>query len=424
MSNELEKIQAARFKLVQDYAPYLSRAIWSVTIVRTPGMLCPNDCKDLDGDNGCEIHGTLGVDKNYRLYYDPGAIRKYTVIELVGVLAHESNHLLRMHPERAPKQTPFIWNIAGDCEINDDLEAEFKLPGGRMRTWDKSDNKADNMGYVHPETFKFPENLTAEEYHAELLKRKDMQPRYVMVDCGSAADGAKRDYELAADDKEFPGKSALEKELINKQVAQDVREHIKNQGSDPMGLGRWADQILDSKIDWRKELYAKIRMSIARSRGSDDYTYKTPNFRRNTSGDFILPNLYEPVPSITVVVDTSGSISKKDLIAAVSEINGIFKKCNASEGVTVIACDSSVHSVQKVYDAKQITKLMGGGGTDMGKGLDQADKLRSQVTVVLTDGYTPWPKNAPRAFTVVGLIGTSNKADSIPPWAKVVIIDD
>jgi predicted metal-dependent peptidase len=66
-------------------------------------------------------------------------------------------------------------------------------------------------------------------------------------------------------------------------------------------------------------------------------------------------------------------------------------------------------------------ELVGGGGTDMGAGIDAATALRPRpaVTVVLTDGFTPWPDRAPRGIrVVVALLG--DEAPDGPQWARAV----
>jgi predicted metal-dependent peptidase len=84
--------------------------------------------------------------------------------------------------------------------------------------------------------------------------------------------------------------------------------------------------------------------------------------------------------------------------------------------------------VQNVSNARQIN-LVGGGGTDMGAGLVAAAKLRPRpsVIVVLTDGMTPWPAEAPKGMqVVVGIIGNPARGGhpwAAPKWARVVPID-
>ena len=70
---------------------------------------------------------------------------------------------------------------------------------------------------------------------------------------------------------------------------------------------------------------------------------------------------------------------------------------------------------------------LNGGGTDMGRGIEAAMRLRPKpsVIVVLTDGYTPWPHERPRGVRViVGLL--TEYADAVvgaPEWARTVVIE-
>jgi hypothetical protein len=59
----------------------------------------------------------------------------------------------------------------------------------------------------------------------------------------------------------------------------------------------------------------------------------------------------------------------------------------------------------------------------MGAGIAAAAALRPRpsVTVVLTDGFTPWPGEAPRGMrVVVGLLGPD--APQAPIWARGIRI--
>jgi len=79
--------------------------------------------------------------------------------------------------------------------------------------------------------------------------------------------------------------------------------------------------------------------------------------------------------------------------------------------------------VARVFDPKQIEKILaGGGGTDMGIGIDAAMKLKQKpdIIIVLTDGQTPWPNRPPKAKTIIGLLGGDTDT---PKWAKKIIIE-
>ena len=75
--------------------------------------------------------GTLGVDKHWRLAYDPDFIETLSVGELGGVILHELLHLLNKHHDRFEltndnsKEDISDWNIATDIAINEMLSQEF-----------------------------------------------------------------------------------------------------------------------------------------------------------------------------------------------------------------------------------------------------------------------------------------------------------
>ena len=127
------------------------------------------------------------------------------------------------------------------------------------------------------------------------------------------------------------------------------------------------------------------------------------------------------MPGVAVVVDTSGSITQGMLAAALSEVAGVLRAAGQREGVTVLSVDAAVHSCQRVFRPEQV-RLSGGGGTDMGAGLTAAEKLRPRpdVAIVVTDGYTPWPKEPPRALKTIVVLTDARGAS--PAWAKTLML--
>jgi predicted metal-dependent peptidase len=138
------------------------------------------------------------------------------------------------------------------------------------------------------------------------------------------------------------------------------------------------------------------------------------------AGDVVLPALRRPVPDIAVVCDTSGSMSDDLLAMALAEVEGLLRAVGLARQLRVLACDAAVGPVRRVSSARQV-ELVGGGGTDMGAGIAAASLLRPRpaITVVLTDGFTPWPGEPPRGMrVVVGLLG--DDAPEAPDWARAV----
>lgn len=399
MSEMPESMQGARLRLSND-RPYLSAALWALKPVEKKGI------------------GTFAVDKFWRLYYDPDIT--WTPEEIAGVLYHEVSHLLRDHPGRAELVADFnpeAWNICADAEINDDLlEEGVKLPAG----------------CVQPEKMGMPTGLLAEEYYAKLPRIKvsggkgQGKADPASGKCGSAS-GTPQDWEESAPSGDpndpTPGITGAEGDLIRRQVAQDVKtaESGDKRGTVPAWMKRWAEDTLNPKIPWQKILRGMVRHAIADISGMTDYTYRRPSRRQSVLPDVVLPSLRQPVPSIAVVVDTSGSMGTDRLEKAMAEVAGILKSLGQREGVDAIVCDAAVAGAKKVFKANQI-ELTGGGGTDMRVGVDYALKKKPHAIIVITDGYTPWPDH-PVGATLICCLVSDEGAPKPPEWIKTVSVD-
>ena len=174
--------------------------------------------------------------------------------------------------------------------------------------------------------------------------------------------------------------------------------------------------MLSPKVNWRRLLTAELRRAVAEVAGAVDYSYRRPSRRAAVAGQVVLPALRRPVPEVAVVCDTSGSMSEDLLAAALTEVDGLLQALGLSRQLRVLACDTAVGPAQRVSSARQV-ELVGGGGTNMGAGIAAAAALkpRPAVTVVLTDGYTPWPPAAPKGIrVVVGLLGGARAGPAGP----------
>jgi predicted metal-dependent peptidase len=363
----------------------------------------------------------VSVDESWRMRADPELTANWTAAQLGSVLVHHVCHLLRTHGERAqgagvrPDEAG-DWVRAADAEINDDLVAAgLDLPGRP----------------VLPRDLRAADGLLAEQYFDAIRRvRADgeagagNQARSVpsgageaagrWLDCGSGADGMPRAGQGEG------GLPRWQADLLRRQVAQDVIAHSKQPGTVPAGLLRWAEEVLAPKVNWRAVLAAEVRRAVAEVSGAVDYSYRRPSRRSAVSGPVVLPALRRPVPEVAVVCDTSGSMTDDLLAMVLAEVEGLLRALGLARQVRVLACDTAVAPAQRVSSARQV-QLVGGGGTDMGAGIGAAAALRPRpaVTVVLTDGYTPWPAKAPKGMrVVVGLLG--DQAPDAPSWARAV----
>jgi predicted metal-dependent peptidase len=372
--------------------PYLATGLFGTHVIAAAGI------------------GTVAVDDGWRMHADPALAAQWTPAQLGSVLVHHVSHLLRAHGERAapagvtPDQAA-LWVRCADAEINDDLvPAGLDLPGTPVMP---ADLGADN-------------GLLAEQYYAAVPGsypfRLSGEPAGGWLDCGSGADGMPRPWDAASG----PRLSPWQARLLARQVAQDCVRQGREAGNVPAGLLRWAQEILEPTVDWRKALAAELRRAVADTAWAVDYSYRRPSRRASVAGGVILPALRRPVPEIAVVCDTSGSMSEDLLAMALAEVEGLLRAVGMARQLRVLACDAAVGPARRVSSARQV-ELVGGGGTDMGAGIDAAAGLRPRpsITVVLTDGFTPWPDGPPRGMrVVVGLLG--DDAPDAPDWARTV----
>ena len=397
-ATDLSGLAAARL-WAASRAPYLATALFACRPVAAPGS------------------GTVAVDPSWRIHADPETVASLEPAELGRLLIHLAGHLVRDHAARAgamdvgPETAPW-WQRCTDAEINDDLAAADLLP---------------------PVAADLPRDLggrdgdLAEAYFG--LQPPPSAGSGRPSDCGSGSDGLPRPWD-GPDAADGTGLTPGQANLVRFGVAEEIRRAAqRDPGSVPGGWVRWAEELLPSRTDWRRVLGAEIRRAVAAVAGSVDYTYRRPSRRSHGTDEdprIVLPSLFRPVPEVAVVCDTSGSMDEGMLARVLSEVEAIVTRAGLrGTGVAALAVDTDVHSARRVTRAVQVD-LAGGGGTDMGAGIEAAlaRRPRPEVIVVLTDGYTPWPTAAPRgARVVVGIIETPGETPpDAPAWARVVFI--
>ncbi|MBF6350985.1 MULTISPECIES: vWA domain-containing protein [Nocardia] len=392
------RLQAARAR------PYLATALYALHIVES--RKAP----------------TMGVDRYWRCYVSPAFVDCTPVEELASVLVHEVSHLLRDHHRRSDRfareheltgpAERLRMNIAADAEINDDAFGTGLI---------------QPEGVVLPETLGLPRGELMEDY----LRRFRLGPltqEWAWLDCGSGADGSDREWELGPDGAD--GLSEQEREAVRFRVAQGI---VGRPGNASQGWRRWADEALHPPQPWRDLLGAAIRSAASAAGTGEDYTYGRPARRSAGVPGVVLPSLRRTPPRVSVIIDTSGSVSDAELGSALLEVAAIARAVGGRRDlVTVLSCDAAARVAHPLCRAEGIP-LVGGGGTDLRAGFARALRARPRpdVLVVLTDGQTPWPSSRPACRTVVGLFRRERRVrehdpdyvpDRPPAWARVVEI--
>ncbi|MFD9498061.1 VWA-like domain-containing protein [Streptomyces sp. NPDC060035] len=404
---DLDKLFAARLHAAR-VRPYLATALFALHTVESRRV------------------PTMSVDRHWRCYVSPAFVARTSEEELAGVWVHEVSHLLRDHHGRSDRVARergltgpgerLRMNIAADCEINDDVFGD-----GLVRP----------EGAVGPGTLGLPVGQLMEDY----LRRFRLGPYtegLAWLDCGSGADGLEREWDLGPDGAY--GLSAQERDAVRFRVAQGI---TGRPGDTPQGWQRWAEEAFHPPQPWRDLLGAAVRSAASGAGAGEDYTYGRPARRSAGMPGVVLPSLRRKPPRVSVVIDTSGSVSDTELGSALLEVAAISRAVGGRRDlVRVLPCDASARVVHPLCRAEGIP-LIGGGGTDLRTGFAKALRThpRPDVIVVLTDGQTPWPSSPPQCRTVVGLFPRRDSGgggwdeddpdyvpDSPPAWARVVDI--
>jgi predicted metal-dependent peptidase len=420
---EARKILQAARVLALRTRPYLSRALCAIQLREKQGI------------------GTMACDAAWRVYYDPATVRAWGVQNTAVGLLHEVGHLVRAHHARAKAlgvtlATAQAANIAQDCAINESLIC-------------KGDTFALLATDSTPAKLGLPAGKTWEEYYQILRAKAEQQQQQgggqgqpqqgAGCKCGSGATGVREAWEDAppsdggsdsgeAGEGDVPGLNEAEAQVVRTQTAQAVEAHEKAHGrGSAAGYGAWAAEKLAKPVTpWQQVLRGAVRSAVQYRRGAADFTYSRPSRRSSAVQGVVMPAMHAPVPQVSVVLDTSGSMGSRELQTALSEVEGVCRAVAAQ--VRVVTVDMVVHTDKVVQNAKDV-KIVGRGGTDMNAGIRRVVEGRRtkpcDVIVVITDGDTAMPARAdvPRDVRLIYcLVGSWARHARPPAWATSVIV--
>lgn len=182
-------------------------------------------------------------------------------------------------------------------------------------------------------------------------------------------------------------------ELTDAEVQQSLvsaASAAKAQGKMPTALEKIVSDILEPQQDWKEVLKAFVRNTS----GRDEASWRRINRRRLA----LKPHAAFPgytgtrVGNVAVIIDTSGSISDKELQIFFSEVQAIISETKP-ERCAIFWTDSKVAGIDELDEDTDITSLKakGGGGTDMPAAfpvIDEEFPEGVECIICLTDGYT------------------------------------
>ena len=170
-------------------------------------------------------------------------------------------------------------------------------------------------------------------------------------------------------------------------------------------------------VDPAAKLLNLVRRYCDVTVGMGDRSYRRPS-RRNGNPNMAMPSNVAPLPRITVIVDTSGSMSQDDLGLALGMIRKVLNSFRIRDGIKVITGDAKGQTKQLCLSDPRRIELTGGGGTNMAAIIAEALQARPQPQMILvcTDGWTPWPTENP-GIPIVACI--TRKRATLPDCYRV-----
>jgi len=388
------------------------------------------------------MHMVYSIDENAetaytdgtRIAFGPEFLESLTDSELDFVMMHEILHVVLQHCIRGEDRDHERMNIACDIVVNSNILLENNMDHRSitLSKWGESMHIAPDGKEGH--------EYTAEQVY-DMLPPTPPQKKKKTPSSGWEKGRAKQEQ---GDPKDIaPGGQSWDnhsqwgryeeddtlRDVWVKQFAEaceaiTIREKTIGRGTLPLFAQRLLEKLRDPQVDWRTILNEFVQEEV------NDYSFSPPD-RRFQESPFFLPDFNElgkngePV-DILFMIDTSGSMSDKEITSAFSEVKGAIDQFDGKLKGWLGFFDAAIIEPKPFESVDDVLKIKpaGGGGTDFQIIFEYVhqymeNKLPACI-IILTDGYAPFPQeHLARDIPVLWLIDNNNIE---PPWGKVARI--
>jgi predicted metal-dependent peptidase len=370
--------------------------------------------------------GCVAATDGLYVMVNPEEFFKLNLKERVFVVAHEVIHAICNHPAQlyncaranAVKfgdgtSLPFVnslWQVAADYVINAMLvESSIgKMPElGNIDPWYR-EKLAGKTPQGNPDV---PHTMSVPDAYRTLWKdmpsnggpgkhKMDMVP-------GGGGDGQlglsgatpmDQLMEPGTAEGKHPAQAQQQRsEYEWKTAVAAAMESARAQGKLPGAMRDMFTEVLEPQVPWQEYIHGFARSKM----GGGSYDFRRPDRRLITRN----PCIYAPARSglgaenVVVGVDTSGSVSKKEVNMFFAELMGIFEDVRP-QNLWVMWCDAAVHRVDKIEDTADMEGMyhagpLGGGGTDFRPVFNEVAKMdiKLDALLYLTDGHGRFPSD-------------------------------
>lgn len=344
-----------------------------------------------------EIDGTIN------LYYNSKFLDFVTDEFLKIVLEHEGIHVLNNHlprlfriisdevNETIKSEKIKKWNYAADCSVNTLIPIK--------KEYDFGNNVKFKI--VHPDQYGLPLKQTAEYYFDHIPDEPSQnskgQGQPGNDDQSEEGSGSIDDHESWTKNVSKVsdvGSLASRLQQYTETIIEESYNSVRKKGNLPGYIQERIDEILKPP---QIPYYQMISKLVKGSRLTKQKRAYTRINKKRVYTFFIDKNnlpAISPFPgktkdfsfNISAVLDTSGSMSKEDVLEGLSGIKNIIENDKYCK-TTVLEIDTII---QKEYEVKRIRdidfSIKGRGGTRLLPALIRCKELNTDVTLVFTDG--------------------------------------
>lgn len=383
---------------------------------------------------------------------NPLLLGKLTLKEILYVICHEIDHILYNHPAEMLKANPSrdpklfkLFNYAADAAVNDRLDFEVSqgasymtMPSGAINSTVLS--QMFSLGSIF--------HLESYQYYFDLIRDLDIDegipsaPSRIMnalpgeegesdeVAADSSPDGEDQEAIVTAStmqgEADHSWNEGLDAEELEAAANELVSEVADNMNEETRGLmpGRFIAEVkrinAPAKISWQSMLKRYVGTIAANKRKT-----RTRLNRRQPSRFDLSGSMDDKVLKIVVALDTSGSVSDREITQFFNEIFAII--AHRKHEVTVIECDSEIQRVYRVSSPADIQlKVAGRGGTEFSPVIEYLNDnryFRDALLIYFTDGYgereIPRPKTYRNLWVV---LRNENNLSLKNPYGTVVAL--
>ena len=266
------------------------------------------------------------------IFYNEEFTDNLTEPELDFVLCHECLHRVLLHHLRFGKRDHELWNIATDYAINFSLTQSglISMPEGGLL-----DKRFANM--------------KSEKIYDILKEESKTKPKPKPQSWGNVIP------------QEGKTEDQIKQEIatINAETMMAVNT-AKAIGKLPSSVKDIINEMKRSQVDWTDVLR---RHCVGDQ--PEGYSFRRPNRRQWYINEIITPISNKVgVGDIVIGVDTSGSVSNKELSYFLGELNSLSDEIKPNS-ITVITCDAEIQDVVKYENGETVKDIVckGRGGT-------------------------------------------------------------